>query len=159
MLNSIPIISSWKKSLLIISLVPILFLGFSFISYGFVFNPFFDKSNSFTTFFKLTNQFSLFKSDIGLPIVLKLIGRISIVTLYGLFISWVVLFTVSSYMKLSLQVANKVELILELALVSILYFFIVSPASILFYLLGLLVIVINLGLIVLYWIYALKAKR
>lgn len=158
-LNFIKRLQGWKKSLLIISLIPILLLGFSFICYGVVFNSFFTDNGSFIDFFKIPNLFSIFKSDIALPTIVKLIGSTSTILLSVLFIMWFVLFTITCYLKLSQQVDNKIELITELVIISLVYFYIIAPSSIVSFLLGLLLIVINLGLIVLYWIYELKAKK
>lgn len=159
LLNLIKTLQGWKKSLLIISLVPILLLGFSIISYGIVFNPFFNESTSSLEFFKLPNLFSLFDSDIALPTALKIIGRSCAFSLNIIFLAWLILFTIKCYLELSRQIGNKIEFVIELIILSLIYFYFISPSSIVFFLLGLLLIVINFGLVILYWIYELKSKK
>lgn len=158
-LNIIKTLQGWKKILLIIALIPTLLLGFSLIEYGMIFNPLFEKSGSPLDFFKLPNLFSLFYSDVALPLVVKVIGRICTISLGIISIAWVILFTINCYLQLSQQIGNKIELIIELIIFSLIYFILISPSSIGPLLLGLLLILINLGLIVLYWIYELKSKK
>ena len=159
LLNLIKTLQGWKKSLLIISLVPILLFGFSIISSGLVFNPFFNESTSSLEFFKLPNLFSLFDSDIALPTALKIIGRSCAFSLNIIFLAWLILFTIKCYLELSRQIGNKIEFVIELIILSLIYFYFISPSSIVFFLLGLLLIVINFGLVILYWIYELKSKK
>lgn len=158
-LNFIKTLQGWKKSLLIISIIPILLLGFSFISYGVVFNPFFTESGSYIDFFKIPNLFSFFSSDVTLPTIVKIIGRTCTISLSVVFVIWIILFTITCYLKLSQQIGNKIELITELVIISLVYFYFISPSSVVSFLLGLLLIVINFGLIGLYWIYELKSKK
>lgn len=152
-------IQGLRRSLLIISLIPILLLGFSFISYGMVFNPFFTDNVSSLYFFKLPNLLSFFGSDVALPLVVKIIGRMCAFSLSIIFLAWLIMFTIRCYLELSQQIGNKVELILELVIISLVYYYIISPPSFVTFLLGLLLIVVNLGLIVLYGIYELKTKK
>ncbi|MGQ1948361.1 hypothetical protein ACT3CD_14800 [Geofilum sp. OHC36d9] len=157
-LNLIKTLQGWEKTLLIIALIPILLLGFSLMTYGAVFNPLFEESGSSFDFFKLPNLFSLFYSDVALPLVVKVIGKMCTILLSIIAVVWVILYTICCYLQLSQQIGNKIELITELVIFSLIYFFFISPSSIVLFLLGLLLILINLGLILLYWIYELKSN-
>ena len=157
-MDLIQIVNNWKRSFLLLGIVPILFVGAIYIVYGDVFNPLFVGQGSIIDFFKLPNQLSLFESDIALPRVSNFLGKLSVISLNVIFLLWLCLHTIISYLKLSTQVAYKVELVIELLLISLLYFFSISPINVVFYVLGCILLVVNLALIILYWIYQLRTK-
>lgn len=158
-MSLIQITNNWKRSFLILSLIPIIFIGTIYVVYGYIFNPFFDVKNSFIDFIKLSNQLSLFNSNIALPTIVQLLGKLSVFFLIAIFCFWTIAHSVTIYLELSQQIANKVELILELFFIGIVYFFIISPVDILLYIIGCLVLILDLVLIIFYWIYELRAKR
>jgi hypothetical protein len=50
-------------------------------------------------------------------------------------------------------------LIIELLLITLLYLFIISPVNLILYVLGCIVLIMDLMLIIFYWIYQLRTKR
>jgi hypothetical protein len=158
-MSLIQTIINWKRSFLLLGIIPVIFIGVIYIVYGYVFNPFFTQGNTAINFLKLSNQFSLLNSAISIPQIVKIIGKLSTVFLYVIFVLWLCFHIIISYLKLSRQMAFKPELIVELILISLVYLIIISPLNILVYLLGCLVLLLNLALIIFYWIYQLRAKQ
>lgn len=148
----------WKLSFLILAMIPIIFIGVIYIVHGVAFNPFFYE-HSILDFLKLSNQFLLFESEINLPFVVKVIGESSLYLLNILFVLWLSLNFVVTYLKLSKQQACKAELVLEILLLSLIYYFIISPSNIVLFILGWVIIMVNIILITFYWIYQVKTKK
>ena len=151
--------NNWKRSFLFLGIIPVIFIGTIYIVYGYVFNPFFTDEKSIINFLKLSNQFSLFESDISLPLITKTLGKLSVILLNIIFVLWLCFHITISYLKLSQQIAYKTELILELFLITLLYLFIISPINIILYVLGCIFLIADLALIIFYWIYQLRTKR
>lgn len=151
--------NNWKRSFLLLGIIPVIFIGTIYIVYGYVFNPLFTEENSAINFLKLSNQFSLFESDIALPLIAKALGKLSVILLNVIFVLWLCFHISISYLKLSQQIAYKAELFIELLLITLLYLFIISPVSLLLYVLGCIVLILDLILIIFYWIYQLRTKR
>ena len=145
--------------LLGVSLLAIIWIGVIYIIYGIELDPFFAKNVSFIEFFKLPNQFKFFSSCVLLPIVVNKLGYVSVIMLFITFTIWIFLFSIVSYLRLSQQIANKTELTLELILISLIYFFIVSPENIFLYIIGCIIIALNFVLVAIYQIYELRIKR
>lgn len=158
-MNLINITNNWKRTFFILSLVPIMLLGTIYIVYGEVFDPSFIDNNSITKFLKLGHQHSLFSSDIELPNIVKSIGVLLILTIRLLFLFWIVLFSIGSYSKLYEQMNSKLDSLLELIMICLIYFLFISPESILVYILGCLILILDLVLIIFYWIYQIRTKR
>jgi len=149
-------INNWKKTLLILSLLPIILLGIIFITYAGSFDVFFANTKTLTGFFRLSNQLLLFNSITSLPLIITSIARISILWLYITAFIWMSIFSVTTYLKLSYQLDFKIKLTIELLLISYIYLFIVSPTNIFLFILGCLILLANLVLIIFYWIYEFK---
>ena len=150
--------NNWKRSFLFLSMIPIVFIGIIYIIYGNVLNSILVDKNSIVYFCKLSNQYSLFKSNIELPLIVRFLGRLSIILLNTTFVLWLCFHIVISYLKLSQQLAYKTELLIELFLISLIYFFIISPSSIVLYILGCIVLLMDLVLILFYWIYEYQIR-
>ena len=148
--------SKWKRAFLILSMIPIILIGIVYIVYGSIFNSLIVENTTLLDFFKLSNQLTLFSSELSLPKIVKSLGNLSIITLYIIFLLWLCLHTIITYLKLSRHTGSKIDLIIELLIIAILYFLIISPISIISYLLGCIILIINLALIVIYWIYQMK---
>lgn len=158
-MNLIHIADRWKRFFLISSMIPIIFIGIIYIVYGKGFSLFFGNNNSLIYFGKFSLQSSLLDSNVELPIIVKLLGRSSMVLIKSLFSLWLIGHTITTYLKLANQVVSKVELILVLGFISMVYYFIISPSDTLFNIFGYSILVVNLLLIILYWIYDLMPKR
>lgn len=148
--------NKWKKVFLFLSIIPLILTSIIYIVYGYVFNTLFVENTSLIDFYKLGNQLILFSSETSLPLIVKSTGKLSILALYITFILWLCLHTIITYLKLSRHTGSKIDLIIELLIIAILYFLIISPISIISYLLGCIILIINLALIVIYWIYQIK---
>lgn len=155
-MNLLETASKWKRAFLILSMIPIILIGIVYIVYGSIFNSLIVENTTLLDFFKLSNQLTLFSSELSLPIIVKSLCNFSIITLYIIFILWLCLHTIINYLKLSQHTGCKIDLIIELLIIAILYFLIISPISIISYLLGCIILIINLALIVIYWIYQIK---
>lgn len=149
----------WKKIFLFISIIPLILTSIIYIVYGYVFNALFVENIFLIDFFKLSNQLVLFSSETSLPYIVRSIGKLSIVALYITFILWLCLHPVITYLKLSQHTGCKIDLIIELLVIALLYFLIISPISIISYILGCIILIINLALIVIYWIYQIKISN
>ena len=148
--------SKWKRAFLILSMIPIILIGIVYIVYGSIFNSLIVENTTLLDFFKLSNQLTLFSSELSLPKIVKSLGNLSIITLYIIFLLWLCLHTIITYLKLSRHTGSKIDLIIELLVIALLYFLIISPISIISYILGCIILIINLALIVIYWIYQIK---
>lgn len=149
----------WKRSLLTITVIPIILIGFVLISYADAFDDVFVASQSSLDFFKTSKLIAIFNSDIVLPKVTKIIGLISAIALNILFIVWSILFSIASYVKLSLRKANMFVLLIELLFISLIYFTFFTKSSFFVFLIWLLSMIVNIGLFVLYTIYEFKSKK
>lgn len=159
LMKNISSIQLWRRSLLTITLVPILLLGHLFINNAHIFDSKLDGQNSILQFFNLPYLLSQFDSIDSLPTLHKFIGKICSGALIGLFYVWLILFTTNNYLKLSHQIGSKFYLLFELILISIVYVNFVTPSSLIFSIAGFLIIGFNLALIILYWIYDFKTKK
>lgn len=151
--------SKWKRAFLILSMIPIILIGIVYIVYGSIFNSLIVENTTLLDFFKLSNQLTLFSSELSLPKIVKSLGNLSIITLYIIFLLWLCLHTIITYLKLSRHTGSKIDLIIELLVIALLYFLIISPISIISYILGCIILIINLALIVIYWIYQIKISN
>lgn len=148
--DKIKMVQSWKNNVLLFSMIPVLLLGDILISHG----------NAFETdFFTLFNLLEGFESLQVLPKVAAQIGWNCVIALFVGFILWLALFSILCYWKLSKQIAGKMELLLELALISVTYFYFISPTSMAGYVSGIILISCDLLLIILYAIYDLKVRH
>lgn len=158
-MNLLETASKWKRAFLILSMIPIILIGIVYIVYGSIFNSLIVENTTLLDFFKLSNQLTLFSSELSLPIIVKSLCNFSIITLYIIFILWLCLHTIINYLKLSQHTGCKIDLIIELLIIALLYFLIISPISIISYLLGCIILIINLALVVIYWIYQIKISN
>ena len=155
-MNLLETASKWKRAFLILSMIPIILIGIVYIVYGSTFNSLIVENTTLLDFFKLSNQKTLFSSELSLPIIVMSLGNLSIITLYIIFLLWLCLHIIITYLKLSQHIGCKIDLIVELFIIALLYFFIISPQNIISYLLGCIILIIDLALIVIYWIYEIK---
>ena len=159
-MKSLQILKNWKRSVLTFSLVPLILIGVIYIVYGPAFDSYFSETKLIKGFFILPFHLSFFSSNNSLPFIVKIIGKTSIFYIYTTFLIWGLLFSLVSYIELSKQVAMKLNLLIELLLFT-LVFYNIFPFSKLFVFtfIGFLIILLDLTVIILYWIYDLKSKR
>jgi hypothetical protein len=158
-MNAIIRIRNLKKLLLVISFPPIIWLGVTYIVYGALFNQFFTEGSSLTSILNLPNLNKFYNSITDFPIVVKLLGQFSISLIIFCYIIWFFSFTFSSYIELSHNTSNKINLLLELIIISVIYFSVISPNNIFLFLIGCIFIFAVFVLIIIYWIYEVRTKR
>lgn len=158
-MSLIQTINNWKRSALLLGLLPFIFLGTIFIVFGDDLSLLFSNENSTFHFLKLPNQLSAFKSNIELSRAVRALGRLSILLLNIIFVFWLCLQSAITYLKLSQQIAYKAELAIELFLIMMVYLFIISPANLLLYILGCLILSLHFALIIFYWIYQVRTQK
>ena len=158
-MNPLSILNNWKRVLLIVNIPAIVWIGIIYITFGSVFDPVFSEEATIVEIFNFPTQIAVFDSDISIPTVVKSIGHLSVMLLTIGFVLWLLSFTVLSYLRLSKQLPGKIELLIELLIITILYYFIVTPSNIIIALLGWSVLVLNFALITFYWIYQIQTKR
>lgn len=159
-MKTIQILSNWKKSILIISLIPIIQLFITYTFYGPVYDIVLSKNTTLLEFFRLPYQlhnFDLLKNE--LPSIVRLLGQTSIFFLIILFVVWYFLFALGSYLQLYRQTAIKLDLVIELLIIASIYHFIIFPINVYIYNLGYIILAANFILILVYWIYDFKTKR
>ncbi len=158
-MNLIQTTTNWKRSFLLMGIVPVIFIGTIYIVYGSAINSSFVENKSVFEIFKFSNQFYLFEMENALPSIVQILGRISIIILNFVFTAWLCLNILLSYLKLSKQEANQIDLFFELLLLVLVYLLFVSPSNLFLFILGCLVLVLNLSLIVVYLVYYKKQKQ
>jgi hypothetical protein len=166
MYNEINVIRNYKRSLITLLTIPLILIGSIYISYGEVFDAIIEEQNQPIKFYQLHVQLEIFQNYFSnapltfLPKTTALIGYYSVITIYILFLVWLVLFTITSYLKLSQRVGSKIIILLELSLILALYIFSISPdLSLWLTLTGYLIISIVFVMFLMYWAYAIKTKQ
>lgn len=158
-MKSLKALKNWKRSLLTFSLLPLILIGLIYINYGDVYNSFFSEGSSIRQFFILSSQLTVFNSNISLPFIVKILGKASIVYLFFTLLIWCLLFSFSTYIELSQQKAIKLNLLLELVLFTLIFYYFISFANLYIFIIVSAIILFDLTVIILYWIYELKSKQ
>ncbi len=158
-MNLIQTTTNWKRSFLLLGIIPIIFIGMIYIVYGPAINSSFFENKSVIEIFKFSSQLYLFEMENAFPTIAQILGRISIIILNFIFIAWLCLNILLSYLKLSKQEANEIDLFFELLLLVLVYFLFVSPSNLIIYILGCLILGLNLALIILYLVYFNKQRQ
>lgn len=151
-MSLIEIINKWKHFFLLLSIIPIVLIGMIYIVYGDIINPLFVEKSSLIDFLKLSNQHALFSSEISLPFIVKSLGSLSTIMINTTFLLWLFMHVIIT----SQHIGNKVGLVIELLIIASLYFLIISPKSIIIYILGTIIIIADLALIASYWFNQIK---
>lgn len=166
MSHEINLINNYKRSLIILLTVPFLLIGCIYISYGEIFDGIIMQHHSPLKFYQLHVHLAVFNDDFfqvplrPLPQVTASIGYYSVIAIYFLFSGWLVLFAISSYLKLSQRLGSKIIILLETALIFAIFFISISPDLILWLsLFGYLIIAIVFVMLSLYWVYEIKSKQ
>ncbi|MCD4677064.1 MAG: hypothetical protein K8S18_13880 [Desulfobacula sp.] len=164
--NEINHINNYKRSLITFLTIPLILIGCIYICYGEVFDGIKLQQTNPIKFHQLHVQLAIFSGDFSqvplrlLPKVTASIGYYSVITIYILFSGWLILFTISSYLKLSQRVGSKIIILVETVLILAIYIISISPdLNLWLSLVGYLIISVVLLMQLLYWVYAIKIKQ
>ena len=164
--TGLDIIKGWKRILNSLYIIPMVLVGCIYINYGEVFDSVLTQQNIISSFFELQTQLALFSNEFeqellaSLPKVVLNIGFYSIVLIYVLFIIWLIISTVSNYMKLSYGQGFKVLMLLEIITILTMFILFINPGLNLWLSLFVyLIIVFNVFLIVVYWLVDFKENK
>ena len=167
-INDINLYDSWKRNVIVLFTIPLILLGCIYIGYGEFFDALLaDHNLSETSIYQLNTQLSFFQNEISdaheiirLPEIVRNIGYNSVIAVYILLILWLISFSVSSYVKLTLGKGSKLLMLLELAFMTLVFTYSIKPGlSVVLYTLGYLLLFIFLLILVIYWLEAIKYRR
>jgi len=166
MTNEINLINNYKKSLISILTIPIILIGFIYISYGEVFDVIIAQQTNPFKFYQLHDHLSVFSIDSLqiplriLPLTTTSMGYYSVISIYILFSGWLVLFAISSYLQLSQRTGSKISILFELSFLLLISIISISPKLNLWLcIFGFSIIVIVFVMLLLYWVYEIKTKQ
>jgi len=167
MRNEINLIDSYKKSFITFLILPLLFIGCIYISYGDFFDKIIMQQTEPLKFYQLQVQLEIFfqfdNSQVPiriLPLVTASIGYYSVISIYLIFTVWLVLFAISSYLKLSKRAGSKIIILLEAVLILAIYIISISPKlNFLLSIVGYIIISAVLVMLSLYWVYEIKLSN
>jgi hypothetical protein len=155
--NNIIYINNFK-SLITLFPIPLILLGYIYIFYGEVFDNAIIEHFNKLKLYQLQTQLSIFNNEVlhvplkNIPKTTELIGYYSVIFIYIIFSAWLVLFSISTYLKLSQKVGFKFMILLELSLILSIYIFSISPGlNLWLFLIGYLIILAVLIILTLYW--------
>ncbi len=149
-----------RKSLILFFLIPIILIGFIYINYGDIIEVIIRRQNIMSELFQLKTHLSIFQEKIttipekSLPIVVSTIGYYSLISIYFLFLGWLILFVFSSYLKLSQRMNQELIILFETVILSAIYIFSIIPGLVLWLtILGGLFLISVVIMLFLYWNY------
>lgn len=166
MINEINTINNYKRVLITLLTVPLILIGCIYISYGEVFDAIISQQLNSLKFYQLQTQLSIFNNEFlhvplsSLPKTTESIGYYSVITIYILFLAWLLLFSISTYLKLSQRTGSKIIILLELSMILAIYIISISPnLNLWLSLIGYIIISVVLVMLSLYWVYEFKTKQ
>mgnify|MGYP006422613005 CR=1 FL=1 len=157
--NAVNFYRNWKLSLLVLSVVPVSFLGFIQIQYGWYLEPFERDTINVFDFLELSYQYSILNSGANLPTTVSVIGILSLKFLNIFYYLFFLFHFIAAYYKLKQQTANTLLLLLEWFLISLIFIFIISPENLISYIVSCLLLACDLALIISYWAYNIKTRN
>jgi len=163
----VSLLDNLKRNIVVLLIVPLILIGFINITYAQFFDAIIETQNlEQTSIFELNTQIRIFKDDFrvdlpngNLPLAVRDIGYNSVFCIYILLLLWIVTFSISNYVKLSLRQGSKFLILLEILLMVVVYTFSVKPGMrFLFSLLGYLVFIMLLTILLFYWLEEIRNK-
>lgn len=144
-------IKSFRPYLFIFSIVPFILLNTISITYA-------EKFREINTL-DLPSYLNLLYTGAELPIIVKDLGIIFIFLIYLFFTIWYILFVFLAYHKLTNQTREWFGLVFEICLLSFVYLYFLSPNRLLYYLVGVLGLIVLLSIVIIFWYYYKKTSK
>jgi len=156
--HNIQLLTSLKRNLLTLFVVPVLSIVMIYIFYGNIIDNYLTEEQAINELHQLKTHFDIFNSNVVLiplnpipQIVLK-IGYVSTLFVYIIFFTWLIINLLSVYYKLSNRVGSKLLMLIELLIILGLYLIIINPGlNLLLSVTGFLIIIFVMTMIFMYW--------
>lgn len=164
--SSINQINNWKRNLVPLLAIPIIILGFTYISYGNIFDKILSQQIISSRFFQLNTQLLIFKNEYdviildNLPLTVLKIGHYSVLLTYILFFFWILVYTISTYAYLAFRKGMKFLMLLELMAILAIFIYSVNPGLDMWISIAIYSIIsVNFLILLAYFLYDLKSIR